>query len=162
MSDSWLSRVVRASFMIVGALALLGCEREAPTVFCGKPAPKPGEGLNPLLKNRSVCYDDRATCERETGGCSADRPGWTCVTLKSSNGDPLSGISECWPSMRLCEAAHASRAAASECTAVDEVSCTTTNHVLMCYASVGDCDRAGDLTSRVLHVEKARCASRRD
>jgi len=150
-----------ARLLIVGALALFGCEHEPATVFCGKPTRHPGEGLNPLLEGRPVCYDDRATCERETEGCSADRPGWTCTTMQSSPGDPLGGVSECWPSMRSCEAAHASSTAAGDCLSVGEVSCTTTNHVLMCYASAADCDRAGDLTSRVLHVEKARCASRR-
>jgi hypothetical protein len=152
---------MRASLAIVGALAMFGCERDEPTVFCGKFAQKPGEGINPLLQNRSICYDDRATCERKTEGCSGDHPGWTCTTIQSSRGDPLAGISECWPSMRLCEAARASYTAASACSPVDEVSCTTTNHALMCYAGAADCDRVGDLRWR-MHSEKERCASRRN
>jgi hypothetical protein len=151
-----------ANMILVGALAMFGCERQAPTVFCGKPAPKPGEGLNPLLANRSVCYDDRATCESVTDGCSADRPAWSCTTLSGPSADPLAGISECWPSMRLCEAARAGWAGGGNCARVDEVSCSTTNHVLMCYASTSDCTRAIELVSDVLHVDRARCVSRRD
>jgi hypothetical protein len=148
--------------VVLVALALIGCERGSPTVFCGKPTPRPGQGLNPLLESRPICYDDRATCERETSGCAGDRPGWTCTTLPGPSGDPLAGISECWPSTTLCDKASAAWRTGSECTAVDEVSCTTTNHVLSCYASARDCDRAGELTARVLHVDKPRCASRRD
>jgi hypothetical protein len=155
---------MRASTFFVGALAIIGCERGPSSVFCGTPTPKPGEGLNPLIEDRAVCYDDRATCERATDDCSGHRPGWSCTTLQQARPttDPLAGISECWPSTRLCEASRTRWSAAGDCTSVDQVYCSTTNHALSCYISERDCGRAGELVSQVLHVDKARCASRRD
>lgn len=134
-----------------------------------------GQGLNPLIGTFVSCFDDAPACEvrakAEATECSATLPRWHCYSLLSSPrpaNDPLDGMTFCYPSLALCNAARTPSVALvddpplrSPCKPADTVYCETSGP-LRCAASEVLCNRAGEMSAAVLSGSQphARCVAR--
>lgn len=136
------------------------------------------EGLNPLLGAFVGCFRDAPACEArakaEATECSAIVPRWHCFSVPGARpaNDPLDGLTFCYPSRALCDAARTPHLAPSvalsdeapprpPCKAAETVYCQATEP-LLCSDSEALCNQAADMAAEVLHERQThpRCVPR--
>lgn len=164
--------------ILLACLSTYGC-RTASEVYCFQADhrnPKATEAINPLIGILVSCYDEESPCEQhakaEATRCSAVIPQWHCFSFPSTNRkDPLDGMTFCYPSLQLCDAARTPShlwmdgdpPKRSECAPAATVYCQASAG-LLCAATDAMCNRGAEMVAAAMpsvSPAPSRCVPRR-
>lgn len=153
------------------------CQKGAPAIelYCLQADSSNPGGINPLIGVIVDCFDEAQACAArakvEATQCRATLPRWHCHTVPSRRpaNDPLDGLTFCYPSLELCDAARAPKPMFDDdeapphppCKPAETVYCRA-NGALLCADSELMCNLAADMVSQALfHGEAhAPCVAR--
>lgn len=174
MPGSHLNRAVLTACLAVLASSCHKAPASQATLHCFQTEGRRDQGLNPLLGAFVSCFEDAAACEAratpEAAACTATLPRWHCYAMASAKpgNDPLDGLTFCYPSLALCNAARAPGVALSDdppvwtpCKPADTVYCAASDP-LQCADREAPCNQAEDATAaaRPGGAPRARCVAR--